>query len=169
MNEGIGSTTIIVIIVVFIAVVSGYMAFNVNYTKAFRMKNKIISMYERYDGDCPEGSECQKEIIQYAKDIGYSPDMNSGNCDNSFFKPGSESDYSSKSFKRTTYHSEAKYCEYKMVIPKAAHSDSSVIQDSKDQFYYRIVTRIDIRIPIVSNVLDLRFLNVTGDTKALGN
>ena len=43
MNEGIGSTTILVIIVVFIALVSGYMAYNVNYTKAFRMKNKIIS------------------------------------------------------------------------------------------------------------------------------
>ena len=50
MNEGVGSTTIIVIIMVFITVVSAYMAYNVNYTKAFRMKNKVISMYEKENG-----------------------------------------------------------------------------------------------------------------------
>ena len=42
-----------------------------------------------------------------------------------------------------------------------------VVQDnnSKPGYYYRILTRIDIRIPIVQNVLNLRVLNVTGDTK----
>ena len=46
MRDGIGSVVMITIIIVFIVAASSYLAFNVNYTKAFRMKNKIISIYE---------------------------------------------------------------------------------------------------------------------------
>ena len=57
MRDAMGGTVVLVIIVVFIVVTLGYMAFNVNYTKAFRMKNKIISVYEDYKGDCQ--SDCR--------------------------------------------------------------------------------------------------------------
>ena len=45
MRDGLGSAVMIAIIVVFIAIVSGYLAFNVNYMKAFNMKNKICQKY----------------------------------------------------------------------------------------------------------------------------
>ena len=154
MNEGIGSTTILTIIVVFIALVSGYMAYNVNYTKAFRMKNKIISLYEENEGIC--GTDCQNEIIRYAKEIGYNP---AGNlkCDDTDVKPIGLTD---------SYGSNKKglYCEYKIAVQKSKSSDK-VFTDSKDEYYYRILTRINIQIPIIQNILQLRFLNVTGDTK----
>lgn len=166
MNEGVGSTPIIVIIVVFIAIVSGYMAYNVNYTKAFRMKNKIISVYEHYDGVCD--SSCRKEIDDYADEIGYHVDagFNETDCDKSFFKPEG-------SYVRVQYHKIGKrgqggFCEYKVKVPKVADDTNlDVIDDTRDKYYYRIITRIDINIPIITNVFDLRFLNVTGDTKAL--
>ena len=44
MRDALGGSVTIVIIVVFIVIVLGYLAFNVNYTKAFRMKDKIISV-----------------------------------------------------------------------------------------------------------------------------
>ena len=44
MRDGLGSVVMIEIIVVFIVVVSTYLAFNVNYMKAFKMKNKIIDV-----------------------------------------------------------------------------------------------------------------------------
>ena len=46
MRDSIGGSVVLIIIVVFIVVALGYMAFNVNYTKAFRMKNKVIAVYE---------------------------------------------------------------------------------------------------------------------------
>ena len=49
MRDAIGGAVNIVIIVVFIVIVLAYLAFNVNYTKASRMKNKIIATYEDYD------------------------------------------------------------------------------------------------------------------------
>ncbi len=159
MNEGVGSTPIIVIIVVFIAIVSGYMAYNVNYTKAFRMKNKIIAVYEHYDGAC--GSECSKEIREYAKKIGYDArnQLSQSACEKSYFKPsGSE----------VFYKEDGSYCLYRMKVPLQKHGNSTVIDDTEDKYYYRILTRINISIPIITNVFDLRFLNVTGDTKSLG-
>lgn len=149
MNEGVGSTTILVIIAVFIAIVSAYLAYNVNYTKAFRMKNKIVSLYEEYNGQCY--SECQTKISDYARDIGYNP-YHSLDC------PAQDGAVSTQEVMML-------YCEYRMPVDKSKISDN-VFVDSGDQYYYRILTRIDIQIPIIQNVLQLRVLNVTGDTKA---
>ena len=148
MNEGVGSTTIIVIIAVFIA------AYNVNYTKAFRMKNKIVSLYEEYDGDC--NSECMDRIHEYANSIGYNP-YGSLNCDSTDIKPlGLDGSPTEKS---------GLYCEYRIQVQKSNDGDVYPDNNHKEQYYYRILTRIDIQIPIVQNVFDLRILNITGDTK----
>ena len=159
MNEGMRSTTMIVIIIVFISVVSAYMAYNVNYTKAFRMKNKIIALYEEYDGDC--GADCKEEIAEYAKDIGYTS-INNLHCEESYFKPDDPS-------VRTQTFDRYGYCEYKVNVVKS--SSASVFEDNNSNpgYYYRILTRIDINIPIIQNVLDLRILNITGDTKTFND
>ena len=142
MSEGIGSTTILTIIVVFIALVSGYMAYNVNYTKAFRMKNKIIALYEENNGIC--GGACQDQIVTYANEIGYRP---SGqlNCNETDVR--------------------GLYCEYKIKVDKNKAGDD-VFVDTKDEYYYRILTRINIQIPIIQNIFGYGILNITGDTKS---
>ncbi len=161
MNEGVGSTTIIVIIIVFISFVSAYMAYNVNYTKAFRMKNKIIAVYEEYNGECD--SNCHQEIKEYSKQIGYS--SSSIDCGASGFNPSRGSSSSSGQL-----FTDPGYCEYYVVEDKngCGDEDTKVVYTDNNcvpGHYYRIVTRIDIRIPIIQNVLNLRFLDVTGDTK----
>ncbi len=154
MNEGVGSTTILTIIMFFIAIVSAYMAFNVNYTKAFRMKNKIIAMYEENNGVC--GSSCQNEIVEYSKKIGYNP-AGSLDCNKTDVKPLGITDSYGKNVKGL-------WCEYKIKVDKNRASDK-VFVDSNDEYYYRILTRINIQIPIIQNLLHLQILNVTGDTK----
>ena len=77
MRDSLGSVVVLTIIVVFVVIVSAYMAFNVNYTKAFRMKNRIISLYEEYDGKCFSTGECETKIRNYAKEIGYNPSVKS--------------------------------------------------------------------------------------------
>ncbi len=66
MSDSLGGTVIIVLIVLFITIVSGYLAFNVNYTKAFKMKNKIVDTYEKYKGNCDGNSDCNDEIDGYS-------------------------------------------------------------------------------------------------------
>ena len=143
MRDSMGGSVVLVIIVVFIVIALGYMAFNVNYTKAFRMKNKIISVYEDYDGECL--SECQKRINEYAKTIGYSVGKKI-NCPNGF--DGQNGIYCYKKF---TYVNR----EY----------GENVVNDLKEKHYYRIITKINVEIPIINNILDLKIFYITGDTK----
>ena len=169
MNEGIGSTVVLVIIIVFIALVSAYMAYNVNYTKAFRMKNKIIDLYNEYDGNC--NSECQNKILAYKEEIGYSSSaIDDSICrdTNNPFIPNSGDE--GKDVRITTFDRFG-YCEYRVTADKAYKGPDNnkydIIKDGNEKpgYYYRIMTRIDIQIPIVHNALGLQVLNVTGDTK----
>ena len=143
MRDAMGGTVVLVIIVVFIVIALGYMAFNVNYTKAFRMRNKIVSVYNAYDGECL--SDCQTEIQKYASSIGYSIGNGALNCpDSSYSVDGNKL-----------------YCYKAVDITHKTNEDSYDIEG----VYYKIVTKIDVKVPIINNALNLRVLYITGDTK----
>ncbi len=141
MRDAIGGVVNLVIIVVFLLIVSGYLAFNVNYTKAFRVKNKIITTFEQYSGNCNGqvgNNACQNIIVQYMQRLGYdqnngiekSPPPNS-KCQNG-------------------------YC-YEEVIVK---------NNEITKVYYRITTQITIDIPIIKNIMSQNnVFRITGDTK----
>lgn len=143
MRDAMGGSVALVIIVVFIVIALGYMAFNVNYTKAFRMKNKIISVYEDYDGECL--GDCRSAIKEYSKTIGYSTG-NRMSCPSGF------------------KNSDDLYC-YKELKYLNREGGNQVVDDMKDKRYYRIITKINVEIPIINNILDLKIFYITGDTK----
>ena len=140
MRDAMGGTVALVIIVLFIVFALGYMAFNVNYTKAFRMKNKIISVYDDYDGKC--NSNCENTIKNYAKSIGYSLG-NEMQCPEGYSK------------------NNHLYC-YKKI---GAITDAGAVDDLSNKYYYRIITKINVEVPIINNILDLKIFYITGDTK----
>ena len=49
MRDAIGGVVNVAFIAVFLVIVSGYLAFSVSYNKAFKVKNKIISILEQYE------------------------------------------------------------------------------------------------------------------------
>ena len=145
MRDSMGGVVTLAIIVVFIVLASGYMAFNVNYTKAFKMKNKIISIYEEYNGDC-SSTECQDKIKDYAHSIGYS--VRNLNCSSfSGFEVGGEIESSQNLFCKQT-------------VTAKVSTDGS-----KKYYYHKIVTKINIDIPVINNMLNLNALYLSGDTK----
>ena len=76
MRDAFGGVVNLAMIVVFLVLVCGYLAFNVNYTKAFRVKNYIITSIEQYEGNCDEGTACYQKINDYINRIGYNaPDF----------------------------------------------------------------------------------------------
>ena len=146
MSDSVGGVVTMGWILIFIAVVAGYMAFNVNYTKAFRMKNKIIDCVNKY-GDCCF-SKYKSEYSNYADEIGYNPR-------GTFICPSS--------YGHANYDNENGFCYYEFKRVNNS-SDPDVIDDG-EYHYYKIVTKVDIDIPIVQNMFELRFLTVYGDTK----
>ncbi len=147
MRDSLGGAVNVIIIVVFIVVALGYMAFNVNYTKAFRMKNKIISEYEKAEGDCGSGI-CPANIEKYANEIGYKPNRSTFHCNG--MTPG---------YKNL-------YCYDEIAVNTRITSDDS-INDRANGVYYRIVTKINIEIPIIDNIFDLDVFKISGDTKTI--
>lgn len=150
MRDALGGSVNVVIIVVFIVFVMGYMAFNVNYTKAFRMKNKIISVYEEHNGKCEDS--CFKEIRDYARSIGYYPDTDRNlNCPSDYNvlpKQGSKL-----------------YCV--KAVKVTVQSDRSSEPEQREKTYYKIITKITISIPVLDNLINLNVFRITGDTKAM--
>ena len=157
MRDANGGIVILVVIVVFIIASLGYLAFNVNYTKAFRMKNKIISIYEDYDGNC--NSKCIKAINEYARTIGYN--LGRLSCPTGFKKGNNL--YCYKEVKFYTDTSKSSIPE----IKKNGNDDKCKNTTDLDvRYYYTIITKINVQIPIMSKILDFKFFQISGDTKS---
>lgn len=137
MRDATGGAVNIFIIVVFIVFALGYMAFNVNYTKAFRMKDKVISAYEKYDGNC--SGNCITELTNYARSIGYQPDTITCPTGGKVKENG--------------------YC---VLLTK-----QESFTDRKTKCYYRIITKVNIEVPIIQYVTTISAFHVSGDTKAI--
>ena len=141
MKDAFGGILNLVFITLFLVIVSGILAMTVNYTKAFRMKNIVISAIEQYEGyGCFEDdgeTACLKKIEDGAKSIGYHPV--GVNC--------SASD---------DYHSVSKFFCYKQGT-----------SNGRKERYYTIVTQVDIDIPIVRDIMGLSIFQVHGDTRNL--
>lgn len=151
MSDSTGGAVVLTIISILIAIILSYLAFNINYTKAFRMKDYIITQYDEYNGDCKTNSDCINAIKAYADSLGYRPARFLCSDDGELV--------------------EHLYCEYEHVKVSEAASHSAY-KDVKDKTYYVIETKIDLKIPVVENGLRTKdgstigVFKVTGNTKA---
>ncbi len=160
MRDSIGGTVILVIIMFFMVFAIAYLAYNVNYQKAFRMKNKIVSIYEKYNGNC--NASCISEINAYADEIGYDTEKNfpCNDIKGQEFNPKTSTGGSFVSGDKQLY------CVKGVQQKTKLGEDSGVYDDTgKRGCYYQIVTKINIRIPIIENIVGTPALYVTGDTK----
>lgn len=156
MRDAFGGIVNISMIVVFLVVVSGYLAFNVSYTKAFRVKNKVITTIEQYQGNCGSGSDCEKKINAYIQQVGYSPaefDGYEGGCS-------------------TIHAAKPKAVGRGYYIAKCSGSSNNTVGGSgstdNKKVYYRVETAIDISIPIVNNIIsNMRVFRLSGNTKLI--
>lgn len=150
MRDAFGGIVNIAIIVTFLVIVSGYLAFNVNYTKAFRVKNKIITTIEQYEGNCSMvNGACDQSITNYMREIGYS-------IETGFTLDGYDICRNG-------------YC-IKKIDAATDDSESNLIVDENDagKVYYKVVTVIYIDIPIINRIMPhLKIFQVTGTTKLI--
>ncbi len=150
MRDAYGGIVNITIIVVFLVIVSGYLAFNVNYTKAFRLKNKIISVLEEYEGSGYRNSQstARTKIREYASQIGYN--TNKPKVDGTGW-----------------VQDDVGYCI--RFIEKTGSSDSIVNEQTvgKKRGYFEVVTQININIPIINNIMGLSIFQVSGSTNTM--
>lgn len=152
MREAIGSTWLIGIVITFIAIFSGFLAYSISYTKAFRVKNEIINLIEKNEGfskstnnlnnisddALKKDMSTEAQIFKYVKAIGYNYsvfDSGSKPC-NPMYTGG--------------------YCLTK-VCPSGKERSTS---------YYKVTTYISLSIPVINISINLP---VSGETKSIEN
>ena len=142
MRDALGGTVNIIIIVMFIVIALGYITFNINYTKAFRVNDKIVSLYEQNKGNCGSASTCATQIKEYAHNLGYQTDLDFS-CPSGFTKQDNI------------------YC-----LKTVDVRNNGGIDEVKAE-YYIIVTKTKFSIPIINNIMDLEVFSVRGSTKTI--
>ncbi len=147
MRDAIGGVVSINLIIFFLFLINGYLAYSVNYTKAFRVKNKIINIIEEYEGHT---QAAQTEIFDYINEAKYIVPARMVNALNS-------SGY-------TCYETRG-YC----ISSTPAGSSTNKDDDGYRGWNYKVVTFVNIDIPVLNQILPTlgNFLQVVGETKAV--
>ena len=139
MRDAFGGIVNITFIVVFMVIVNGYLAFAANYNKAFRVKNKIISLIEQNEGWDKNNTELKNKIQTEMKQVGYAVtnlSIEGYDCDTQWG-----------------------YC-----VKETNNNQSTEI----NKITYEVVTAVNIDIPILRNFLPkLSAFQVSGTTKAI--
>ena len=142
MKDAFGGILNIVLVAIFLVIISGILGLVVNYTKAFRMKNAVITTIEQYDGakSCfgvGSATGCQEKIIEKARSFGYNPTELS--CPRGYSKA------------------------YDLFCYKGVPTESGT------NYVYSIITQVDINIPIINKIMGLSIFQVHGDTRSVRN
>ena len=157
MREAIGNTFIVNLLLVFIGVMSALLVGSVSYSKAFKVKNRIIYTIEKYGGWDVKTSGgrnvVQAEIEASLKDIGYPLVVANGTIFGSGCpeRKGAKLVYGGHKgtgSAANTYH----YCVYEY--------------SGAREHYYGVTTFMHFDIPLIGNYLEFP---VNGKTKPLFN
>ena len=68
MREAIGGTWLFGLVITFIVFFASFLAISINYAKAFNVKNNVVDLISKYEGN---NCNARKTISNYLKYTGY--------------------------------------------------------------------------------------------------
>lgn len=139
MKDAFGGLMNVVVIGAFLMLLSSTFALIVSYTKAFKVKNIVISNYEKYEAANCEGdhggSACSNNILKEVRGISYSPNTRV-ECHDGMELDGN-----------------GLFC-YKP-------------HEQKNGIIYEIVIQVDINFPFINRLVAMRVFQVSGKTRLI--
>ena len=158
MRESIGATWILGIVIMFITVFSGYLAFSINYSTAFSVKDGIVERIEKNNGF---NNDTIKDINEFLNTIGYNSKgkctrlAQDGNLDNTVGLLYGETS-ATQAQSDVSYN----YCVRKIYNAQTTISDGPA--GTMTSAYYRVVVFFSLSIPIIN---ELTNFSVDGETR----
>lgn len=151
MREAIGATWIMVIVIAFIALFSGFLAFSINYSKAFKVKNGIVERIEKYGG---LNEDAKEDISSFLKEIGYNA---LGSCD--MVINDDKLRLAGFRIDEGTTSNPNKTSQYNFCIQKI---QSKSVSGQATTAYYKVYVFFSLSVPIIEN---LTKFDITGETQ----
>ena len=138
MKEAIGNSAIFTFAIIFISIVMMVFLSSLNYSKAFKIKNRIVGIIENYESGYirDNRNEIDEEIEAFLRDAGYRINAENNSCPTRNGKKALNSTYNYR------------YCIYEY--------------DSTRGKYYGVITYMYFDIPLIGSNLELA---VQGETR----
>lgn len=153
MRDAIGQVYVLQIILAFVILINGYMAYSVNYARAFRVKNQIVDIIEQYEG--PYNDDAISKINDYIGSVTYEVPIELVNNFISRYNSDNENSGSQPVCQKGWC-----YIEHEVSV-----NDADGERTGK---YYSVVTFVNIDIPVINNLVGLGdFLSVYGETRTI--
>ena len=152
MQEAFGGILNLVLIAIFLVIVEGILALGVSYTRAFKMKNQVISTIEEYEtSGCfssNSNTPCNQKIKERAEAIGYvSPNLH---CPDEGIDGKQWAAYGPEG---------RQYC--------AVEIKTKSKKNGKNYRAYRILTQVDVDLIIIRDIFSFSFFQIKGDTRII--
>lgn len=148
MREAIGGTWLFGLVITFIVFFASFLAVSVNYSKAFNVKNNVVDLISKYEGN---NCNARNNIGSYLKDVGY---LVTGDCSGIGSVDGEI--YTAYDLNGNKVNNgRGYYC-----IAKEDTKDATDINKS----YYRVVVFFRVDLPIVGNLTTFR---IKGETESI--
>lgn len=157
MRDAIGGVLVIEIIIVFLLIINSYLAFSVNYTKAFRVKNRVVSIIENYEGLTNGEAGSKKAIENMMIENHYS--INNSYTDRCGTLSGAKTYLKSP-------NNVGGFCYY---ITETSESGQGLASETYKGTVYSVAVFVNIDLPVLNKIFPY-FSNVfaiKGETKTI--
>lgn len=153
MRDAKGTYLNLTLLFFFIMLVSGFISLAINYTKAYRVKNNVLSYLEKYEGNTSY-NDMLEATYRYSRSIGYRADQEAlGKAE-------------SEGYSCPTYNGETIGWCYKKNPPVASSSELGEVPIKK--FTVDIVVFVNLNIPVIKQMLSrFRFFWMSGTTSQI--
>lgn len=157
MRDAIGGVLVIEIIIVFLLIINSYLAFSVNYTKAFRVKNRMISIIENYEGMTDGELGSKKAIENMMIENHYS--INNAYTDRCGTLDGA------KTYRKSP-NSVGGFCYY---ITETSESGQGLASETYKGTVYSVAVFVNIDLPVLNRIFPLfsNLFAIKGETKTI--
>lgn len=150
MREAVGSAFLVNLILVFIGVISALVIGSISYSKAYKVKDRIVYVIEKYDGFT---EAAQNELDTSLRNIGYSIRSGSNttvsNCEQIYRRKAGSNYDPDKLLHGNSVNSEYNYCVYEYSYPTGIGT------------YYGVTSFMRFDIPLLGGLLTF---SVNGET-----
>ena len=154
MREAIGGTWLFGLVITFIVFFASFLAVSINYAKAFNVKNNVVDIISKYEGN---NSAAREKIASYLRTTGY---LVPGKCpDEGDNYGGTSNDYKYVGFDlngdKVASGDKAYFC---------ISCDSTDNTSTIDKQFYRVIVFFKIDLPVVGNITTFR---IKGETESI--
>ena len=146
MREAIGGTWLFGLVITFIVFFASFLAISVNYSKAFNVKNNVVDLISKYEGN---NCNARKNIGKYLNDVGY---LVTGECKNVDCVDYIPYDLNGNN---VTGSNKGYYCVAK---------DNTGSSTDIDKSYYRVMVFFRVDLPVIGNLTTFK---IKGETESI--